>query len=430
MLRPSRSCMLALVALATTSAAPPAPAPGDRAARAIDTYCKPLAARGDLSGQLLVARNGKVVVERSFGMANAELGVAVTPDTRFNIASVTKPMTSTIAIQLIQEGKMGVGDSIARWLPDFPKGDSIRVTHLLRHRSGIPHRVLPDSEMTRPFTAAQVVERARRMPLDFSPGARNSYSSGGYGVLARILEIAGGASYGELLERRILRTLGMTHTVHGDSRAMMPGRAAGYVPGPRGIENAPLQDFSALVGAGSVWSTARDLHRFVDGIVSGKLGAGVRYSFAGGGSLDFNGFTGGFKAWAVWDSTSGIEAIFLGNVASGAPDQLKRDIARLAAGESVAPPVLPTLRADAAPVAELERWVGVYQLENGPRLELRVRNGALYSNDWVMRPAADGGMFSPRDYGVVRLVAAADGKPARIDWTQGSQVYPAKRVGD
>jgi len=59
--------------------------------------------------------------------------------------------------------------------------DSITVAHLLGHRSGIPHEVIPDSEMVRPFTAAEVVERAKKLPLDFPPGARESYSSGGSG---------------------------------------------------------------------------------------------------------------------------------------------------------------------------------------------------------------------------------------------------------
>src|SRR5262249_14359416 len=228
---PVRSCIpLALIVLACGSAPP---APVDPATRAIDAYCKPLVARGDLSGQLMVLRNGRPVIERSFGSANVELGVAVTPDTRFNIASVTKPMTSVITIQLIDAKRIGLHDSIARWLPGFSKGDSIRIEHLLRHASGIPHEVVPDSEMTRPYSAAQVVERAKRMALDFSPGSRSSYSSGGFEVLARILELAGGKSYGELLEDRILRPLGMSHTVHGDSRTLMPGRATGYVPGPR-----------------------------------------------------------------------------------------------------------------------------------------------------------------------------------------------------
>jgi hypothetical protein len=363
-------------------------------------------------------------------MANAELSAAVTPETRFNIASVTKPMTSTVAIKLIDQKKLGLRDSLVRWLPGFPRGDSIRVIHLIQHRSGIPHEVVPDSEMTRPFTAAGVAERAKRLPLDFPPGSQSRYSSGGFEVLARVLERASGRDYGELLAERIFRPLGMEHTTHGDGRALMPGRAAGYVPGPGGLENAPLEDFSALVGAGSVWSTARDLHRFVEGVTGGKLGANIRYTFVTDGRLDFNGRTGGFKAWALWDSTSGVEAIFLGNVASGAPDALKRDVLRLASGESVTPPALPVLRGEGPPLEERRRWEGVYQIEHGPRLELRVLRGALYSNDWILLPTKDGGMFSPRDYGKLRGIPGANGKLARIDWTQGSETYPAPRTGE
>ena len=145
----------------------------------------------------------------------------------------------------------------------------------------------------------------------------------------------------------------MTRSRHADNRSILAGRAAAYVPGPRGVENAPLQDLSALVGAGSVWSTARDLHRFVEAIVSGRLGQGPRLSFVRQGRLDFNGRTGGFKAWALYDSVTRTEAIFAGNVATGAPDWLKRDILRLAAGEAAKPPVRPNLHATTAPC---EAW--------------------------------------------------------------------------
>jgi CubicO group peptidase (beta-lactamase class C family) len=395
--------------------------------QAIDAALRPMLERGDLSGQLLVTRDGEVIVERAYGMANRELSVPVSGETRFNIASVTKPMTAVLAIQLIDEGRLALSDSIARWLHGFPSGDSITVSHLLRHRSGIRHEVIPDSEMVRPFTAAEVVERARRLPLDFRPGERERYSSGGFEVLARVLELASGTPYDRLLEQRIFATLGMKHSGHVDSRAIVPGRAAGYVPGPHGIENAPLADFSAIVGAGSAWSTARDLQRFVDAIVTGKLGAGPRQSYLRSGRLSFNGRTGGFKAWALHDSASRTTAVFVGNLGSGAPDWIRSNILRLTAGEAVTPPVLPDVRRDVSE-AELRRWVGVYQIENGPRLDLHIRQGALYSNDWVMLPTVDGALFSPRDYGIVRGVAGNDGRLARLDWVQGKDTYPAPRV--
>jgi CubicO group peptidase (beta-lactamase class C family) len=422
----SLSVLLAMPASSTPAAAPDAWS----VARAFDAYAWPLLQRGDLSGQLLVHRNGLLLLERSFGKASLELSAAVTPQTRFNIASVTKPMTTIMAMQLIDEKKLGFRDSVSRWLPGFPKGDSITIEDLLRHRSGIPHEVIPDSEMIRPFSAAELVERAKKLPLDFSPGSQSRYSSGGFEVLARILERADQRPYDRMLVARICEPLGMSRTSHANSRDIVPERATGYVPGPYGIENAPLQDFSALVGAGSVWSTARDLHRFVDAVVQGKLGRNVQLSFVRNGKLDFNGRTGGFKAWAVYDSASGVEAIFVGNVATGAPDALKNDIMKIAIGDSASPPSLPALRKEPAGLAELRRWEGVYQIANGPRLDLRVRDGALYSNDWVMLPTADGGLFSPRDYGRVSAVRDAKGAITRLDWIQGSQTYPAPRVAD
>jgi len=426
-----RRLSLALVLCCTLlSRAGAATAPDAAAAAAIDAWAKPLLARGQLSGQLLVTRRGRVVVERSWGSANAELGVPVTPATRFNIASVTKPLTTTLAIQLAAEGRLRVSDTLARWFPDFPKADSITVSMLLRHRSGIPHEVVPDSEATRPFTAEELMERARRLPLDFPPGARESYSSGGFEVLARVLERVSGKPYDALLEERIFGPLGMTHSSSADSRVLLPGRASGYVPGPHGIENAPLQDFTSITGAGSVWSTARDLSRFVDSVEAGRLGEGPRRSFDRDGRIDFNGRTGGFKAWVVRDSASGVAAFFLSNLATGAPDALKTAILALAAGESVAPPVIPVLAATAPADGELRRWEGEFQISGGgPRLSLHVRNGVLYANDWLLQPTADGAMFSPRDYGLVRAVPAADGSIQRLDWTEGGQVYAAPRVG-
>jgi CubicO group peptidase (beta-lactamase class C family) len=125
---------------------------------------------------------------------------------------MTKPMTVFLAFELMKERKIGYGDSISRWLPEFPRSDSITVEHLLRHRSGIPHELVPDSLATEPRTAEEMVGIAAGLPLDFSPGSRSNYSSGGFTVLARILEIASGLSYGELIEEKLFRPLEMTNS--------------------------------------------------------------------------------------------------------------------------------------------------------------------------------------------------------------------------
>lgn len=414
-------------------AAAAAPAPSTAAlGRALDAFTRPLEQSGHLSGQLLVARGGRVILERNYGWANAELRVPVTPETRFNIASVSKPMTVTLAIQLMVERALGYSDTLAKWIPDFPRGHEITMAHLLRHRSGIPHRVTTTAEEVRPMTAAEMVEAAKRVPLKFQPGDHESYSSGGFSVLARVLELASGKDYATLLEERICGPLGMTHTLHTDSRHLLPGRAASYEPAPEGLERAPLQDLSFLVGAGSVWSTARDLHLFVQAVITGRLGPGPQQSFVRDGKLNYNGYTDGFIAWADWDSASDVEAIFVGNVHSGAPDQVRRALPKLVAGQAVPPPALPALATGAAAPADsvLARAEGIYQLGNGTRLHLRRRAGVLRANGWALLPAAAGGFFSPQDYGMVEVVPGPDGRPARLDWSVGGQTWPAPRVGE
>jgi len=112
----------------------------------IDAYVQPFLEDGHLSGTLLVARGANVLYERSFGMADYEHGVANTPETRFGVASITKPMTAMIARQLMAEKKLSATDTLQKWIPGFPGGDRITIDHLLEHRAGIPHRVTADHE--------------------------------------------------------------------------------------------------------------------------------------------------------------------------------------------------------------------------------------------------------------------------------------------
>lgn len=421
----SRVCAAPATAKQSASSSPDA---DPRLAKSIDDFARPLVTARQLSGQLLVARHGKILVERFYGYANWELQSPVTAETRFNIASVTKPMTGTIAIQLLSEKKLGYRDSIARWFPDFPKGNRITVEQLIRHRSGIPHELWPDSESTRPVTTVQVVERAKKLPLDHEPDARGGYSSGGFSVLTRILELVSGQSYADLLAKRIFEPLGMQHSSNHDSRALLPGRARAVAPGPIDVENAEYQDFSAIVGAGSVWSTARDLHRFVQGIVSGKLGPGPRFSYLRAGKIDFNGIAGGYRSFCDYDSASGLEVIFVGNLQTGAPDLIRGAVAKMAAGEVVGSPALPPLSAKIPAEAELRKYEATYELGNHTKLVIRALRGALWANEWVLLPMEGGGFFSPRDYGKVRFVAGPDGRFERLDWEQRGQVYPAPRV--
>lgn len=398
--------------------------------RALDAWARPLVEGGWLSGQVVVSRDGTVLAERAWGLAHRELGAPVTPETRFCIASITKPMTGILATRLAEEGLLSVSDSIARWFPGFPGGERIRVDHLLRHRSGIPHRVTTDCDVLVPRSAADMVEFASRATPAFEPGEGSLYSSAGYSVLARVLEIQGGADYATLLERRLCGPLGMTRTLHPPGRGLLDGRAASYVPGPAGPLHAKLEDLSYLVGAGSVWSTARDVHALVRAVVTGRLGATVRASWVRGGRLAWNGSTNGFRAWADWDSATGIAAVFTGNYHTGATDLLRAAVAELAAGRAVPPAAIPAPRVIALDAAAARGIEGRYDVAGNTGLELRATDGGFTLGDWPLLPTGPDTFFSPRDFGEVRVVRGAGGAVERLDWKQGDRSFPCPRTGD
>ena len=201
---------LVVPSLALTAAALPAAAQGvvgvDDAtlARRIDAYVAPIAAH-ELSGTLLVARGGRVLVERSFGFANHELRVPFTPKTPTNIASITKPLTLIIALRLLEEKRLSLGDTVARWLPEYVHGTRMTVTQLMNHTAGVPHQLLADDAQEEPRTTNEMVLAANALPLLFDPGTRSSYSSGGYTLFAAVLERASGKSYDSLLQEYVVR---------------------------------------------------------------------------------------------------------------------------------------------------------------------------------------------------------------------------------
>lgn len=273
-----------------------------------------------------------------------------------------------------------------------------------------------------------MVEIARTLPLDFPVNSRSSYSTGGFTVLARCLELASGKDYESLLEEYLFTPLGMTHSRHANTIELLPDRVREYVPGVHGVENAPPADYSGLVGGGSVWSNARDLHRFTQGVITGKLGPTMRASFLRGGKLEFAGRVGGFRSYVDYDSATGLEVIFVGNFITGASEMIRDAVPKLAAGQTVTVPALPALSATAPDPGLLARTEGDFRLVTGTPLALRVRDGALWANEWLLVPTTDGAFFSRRDYGLVRPIEGKDGTIERLDWTQNGQVYPAPRV--
>ena len=429
---PLPATALALLAAALGVVSPARAAAPDSAAigRALDACVAPLLKAGDLSGQLVIAHDGRVLVERTWGAADRERRASMTPTTRMCIASITKPVNQVAALRLIREGKLASSDTIGRFLPGYPHG-RITVEQLLNHTAGIPHRVTTTEQEQRPLSPAEVTELAGRTPLLFEPGSKSVYSSAGYTVLARVLEVAAGKPWGELVREFVIGPVGLQHTVPSAGLAdPLPERARPYLPGASGIVPAPLKDLGFLAGAGSMWSTARDLLALSRAFLDGSLGAAVRANLVRRGGLRWSGSTDGFFSYLDHDSATGVTSVFLGNLHSGAPALLRGALPKLAAGEPVAPIEVPKPRLAKVAEQSLRRYEGRYDVAGNVGLPFTVHDGVLWANDWPLWATSDTSFFSPRDYGQVTQARDAAGKVTGFDWSIGGQAYPCPRVGD
>jgi CubicO group peptidase (beta-lactamase class C family) len=157
---------------------------------------------GDFSGSVLVARDGHLLFEKSYGMANYEWGIANSEKTKFHIASVTKTFTAAAILQLERQGKLKLSDPLSKYVPDFLNGERITIEQMLTHTSGLPDFYsLPEYPIRKyqKVTLADLVAWVKTKPLDFLPGSKSSYSNTGYAFLAYIIEQVLGKPYEQFL---------------------------------------------------------------------------------------------------------------------------------------------------------------------------------------------------------------------------------------
>lgn len=208
------------------------------------------------------------VYTRGAGSAVIEHNIGITPNTAFNLGSVSKQFTAYTALHLANEGKLSLEDDIRRYLPELPKYSApIRVRDLLQHTSGLRDYVglarLADGPVRSPersmdeFYALMIRQRA----LNFTPGTRHAYVHSDYNLLGLVIEKVTGQRLGDALAERIWAPLGMASTRQLDERGTpIKGQALSYIRGERNVRTRfPI---GALRGGSDVYSTAEDMLRW------------------------------------------------------------------------------------------------------------------------------------------------------------------------
>ena len=384
-------------------------------AKKLDEFIAPFATANQFSGVVLASENGKVIYEKAFGLANADYKIPNQLNTRIGIASITKYMTSVILSRLIESNQIALTDKLNKYIPDFPNGDKITIEMLARHRSGIPHRVMPPEAESLSYTSAEFIEKVKQAKLLFEPGTSRLYSSAGYSVLARVLEIVSGKSYAQLLDEYVFKPAGMTDSVDFNGEMVMERRAQDYYLSPNGFVNVPLKNYSFLVGAGSVYGTARDVYRFGEAVLDGKYGEGVKASLVGQNNLSGSGSTNGHRSYFEIARDKKYGFAILANSA-GAFDVVSQGITEILQGKE------PTVKAFAIPKIipnpnkNLTEFLGHYKRSDGGETDVVLRNGFLYSADIKLWPTKVDCFFEYRFFGEACFIRDDSAKIKEIKW--------------
>ena len=250
--------------------------PPPRIAQEIEKRAASLAAEDNFSGVVLVAKRDKVLVKRAYGLADQEWRIPNRVDTKFHIASIGKMFTAVAILKLADEGKLGLDDALAKWVPEYPHPEATKITlrQLLTHSAGIGD--WDGREVRRDLTGAEAA-KSMTAPLQFTPGERFGYSNAGYVLLQAAIEKATGKSFADALDMLVFKPAGMTHTGLWPVTAIVGNRATGYLHAeddPLGLaprySNEQFLGFGAN-GSGGEYSTADDMFAFLKAIADGKL---------------------------------------------------------------------------------------------------------------------------------------------------------------
>lgn len=372
----------------------------------IDEYMDALVKTGKFNGSVLIARDGRVVVSKGYGMSNFELDVPNMPQTKFRIGSITKPFTAIAIMLLQQRGKLSVQDSICKYVTDCPAAwQQITLHHLLSHSSGLAkHDNAADYLKTAmmPMSVMQLIERFKNKPGDFKPGEKFDYNNNGYILLGYVIEKTSGQSYEAFLRDNIFLPLGMTNSGYDRHEPVIKNRAAGYQRADDAggsLVNSVYIDQSQSFSAGALYSTTEDLFRldqvlYDDKLLSrktldamhtpviGEYGPAPTYGYGWYINRQFNrraishpGGVPGFTGMMTRFPDDKVVIILLGNLENSQVIRASRDLAAIMFGEKYEIPAERTsVKVDPK---VLVAYVGEYEDRPGRITSIVIQDDAL-----------------------------------------------------
>lgn len=297
----------------------------------MERYLKTEALKGEFSGNVYVSKNGKVLLDKSYGYANKEFEVKNNRETKFNLGSINKVFTAVAIAQLLEAGKLSLDEPVSKYIPDFKhkRAGDVTVRHLLEHKSGFGFYWDNEKFLNNRTDLKSIddyISFIQEEELQFEPGTKKSYSNSGYEILGYIVQTVSGIDYYEYIQNNIYKIADMPDTRAYERDVIVKNRAVAYTKHLNG--GGKTEKFSQIAehylsikgtAAGGGYSTINDMRNFIRAVLSGRLVSleylkKVRPSFAEKGK-DFRmaGGAPGINAFISGNSSGDYLVIVLTN---------------------------------------------------------------------------------------------------------------------
>ncbi len=419
----------------------------------MDTYIEAWTAEDLFSGAVLVAKDGEILFQDAYGKADYDKDIVNTTDTRFRIASLTKGFTAMAVLQLEQKGLLHLNESLATYLPDYPRGNEITLEMLLNHRSGIvDHTTLPDFNTRRRTDLCpleQTIETFKNLPLEFAPGTEFEYSNSNYILLGFIIEKVTQKPYAEIIKNQILEPLGMDRSGFEYYQREIEDMAIGHKIKGNNIVPAENRIMQNAHGSGAIYSTVGDLYKWDRALNSDKLidktsvnklimSGPEQYSYGWGRTRIFDknvlahmGDLEGFRPNIVRFIDDNACIIVLSNFEHCPVTRISEDLAAILFGQ---PYRLPKKALKDPEVASnYSEYVGSYRIKVGFDLAITQEDDRLYCQATGQRRLQlypeTATRFSFREVDAnITFIKDANGQVTKLVLRQSGKVVPAEKL--
>lgn len=372
----------------------------DVAAR-IDTLLQAYSTLHKFNGTVLVARGSTILLEKGYGYRQVANRIQHDKTSIFQIGSVTKQFTTAIIQKLQAEGKLNVQDVIGKYFPQFPRGDSITVEHLMLHTSGIYNytndKTFMENEVTKPANREKMIATFRDKSASFSPGANWQYSNSAYLLLGYIIESVTKKPYEQVVREYIFKPLKMTNSGFDFTHLQRKEKSTGYfVFNDKDTVISTIVDSSVSFSAGAIYSTTQDLYRWHQALQTNviltkaqqdKAYTPVKSNYGYGWVIDslygkrvvthgggIHGFTSDFMRIPADD----ICIILLSNTSSPALHNIAKNIAAVLYGK---PYEIPQERKAITLTEEkMKQYVGEYTINEKLQLSITLKDSQLIAS--------------------------------------------------